>query len=120
MTDIYPFFQWVEQRGALFLNARLPMNYQEKIPRFYKSGGKEKLEKLAEDISKSMEDIFGRVEIKLRWGDKKEGLTGVSIGSPGGIYLNQQNRFQEHNLGTKTSLMTAPIIINYINELLKI
>jgi len=34
--DIYPYFQWVENRGAVFLNARLPRNYQEKLPEFFK------------------------------------------------------------------------------------
>lgn len=116
--NIYPSFQWVEQRGAIFLNARLPKNYQERVPEFYKSGGKEKLEELAKNISESMEDILGILGIKLRW-DNQKGLAGISIGPSGAIYLERFS-FTEHNLGTKTSLMAGAIIINYIHELLKI
>ncbi len=65
-----------------------------------------------------MEDIFGTSEIKLDW-DKEKGLTEITIGYSGGIYLNGFH-FQEHNLGTKTSLMTSAIIINYIKELSEI
>ena len=106
--EIYPKFLWAEEREALFLNARLPRDYKLRIKDFYKSNGKKELEKLAANISKSMEDLFGQAEIKLRW-DNKKGLTGISIGPSGGIYLNNYNQFQEHNLGTKTSLMTSPI-----------
>ncbi|MBR9702191.1 hypothetical protein GOV13_04690 [Candidatus Pacearchaeota archaeon] len=118
MIEIYPSFLWVERRGVLFLNARLPKDYKSKIKEFYNTDGREKLEELALNISKSMEGLFGQEEIRLRWDDEK-GLIGISIGPSGGIYLNNLNQFQEHNLGTKTSLMTSPIIINYISELLK-
>ncbi|MFH1787366.1 MAG: hypothetical protein ABH811_01085 [archaeon] len=117
-SSLYPNFQWVKQREAFFLNAYLPKDYKTKIPKFYESKGKDKLEKIAQNLSNSMEDSFGKPEIKLQW-DNTKGLTAISIGPSGGCYLNRFS-FQEHNLGTKTSLMSSVIIINYINELLKI
>jgi hypothetical protein len=118
VKEIYPSFIWSKQRGAILLNASLPEDYHEKIYEFYESGGKDRLEDLAKNISESMQDIFGKTEIKLRW-DNKKGLTGISIGPSRAVYLGEYS-FVEHNLGTKTQLMATPIIINYINELLKI
>ncbi len=112
----YPSFIWSEQRGALFFNAQLPKDYRTRIQGFYQSGGKKYLEELAENVSVSMEDIFGRINIKLQW-DNEDGLTGISIDPSGGVYLKKLS-FVEHNLGTKTSLMTGAIIINYIKKLL--
>ncbi|MFA5070983.1 MAG: hypothetical protein WC511_01265 [Candidatus Pacearchaeota archaeon] len=114
----YPSFQWVEPRGAFFLNAQLPRNYEKIIPKFYESNGKEKLEDIANKISNSMETVFGKDEIKLQW-DETKGLTQISIGLSGGAYLERYS-FIEHNLGTKTTFMTGAIIINYINELLNL
>ena len=112
----YPSFSWIEQRGALFLNAQLPSDYETRIQKFYESGGKKDLEKLAENISNSMQDVFGKTEIRLKW-NKTKGLTDISIDPSGGMHLERFS-FVEHNLGTKTSLMSGAIIINYIKRLL--
>ena len=117
--NVYPSFFYAEQRGQIFSKIWLPEGYQEIIPEFYKGRHKEKLEEFAQRLENGLEDImFGKEDIRLRWHEKK-GLVYISIGASGGLDLNDNGQvFTEHNLGTKTSLATAAIAINYVNILL--
>ncbi|MDP3987048.1 MAG: hypothetical protein Q8P81_02370 [Nanoarchaeota archaeon] len=114
----YPHFGYVENRGHIFPEIDLPSDYLELVPIFYEQGGREKIEDLARNLESGLEDIFGKTEIKLKW-DHEKGLTNISLGPSGGFDLNQYGRFQEHNLGTKTSLMAGAIVMNYVYELLR-
>ena len=69
-------------------------------------------------LSDGMENIFGKPDIMLKW-DQNRGLEHIAVGASGGLDLNDRNQFQEHNLGTETSLITGAIAINYVHELLK-
>lgn len=112
-------FTWVDSRGAFVPNVRVPENWQAGIQEFYKHRGKEETETDAENLAKSMEDLFGKPEIRLRWDESEienKGLTGISLGANPAMYF-QKGRWVEHNLGTKYSLMAALIISNYYKKL---
>ncbi|GAI06976.1 unnamed protein product [marine sediment metagenome] len=113
-----PSLTWVEQRGAFIPNIKPPKNWKTGVERFYKEGGKEKIERDTKNFSDSLETILGKPELKLRW-DKEQGLDGISLGVQEGIYLNENECWQEHNLGTKSSLIAIGIILNYYKELSK-
>lgn len=116
----YPFFIYAEHRGAVFTWIELPENYQEVILNFYQKGGREEIEEFARSLDRSLEDIFGKPDIRLNWDDQR-GLVNISIGVNGGMDLDSEcRRFVEHNLGSRTSLITGAIAINYVSELLKI
>jgi len=114
---LYPTFEFIENRGW-FPNINLPENYKELVPNFYKQKRKNTVEKYAKMVE---EKFIGKLEIKLKW-DKEEGLTNIDIGGIGaGLDLSEQfsPHFCEHNLNTKTSLMTGMIAMKYISELYK-
>ena len=116
----YPFYIFDEDRGQTFPMIVLPEGYQRVIPKFYEKGGKERIEALAKNLNDSLEGIFGKPDIKLRW-DEKRGLIYISVGPSGGLDLSDSgHHFQEHNLGSQTSLISGTIAINYIHELLEL
>ena len=89
-------------------------------PKFYDNGGKERVETFARNLDNSLDGILGKPDIKLKW-DEKRGLVNISIGPSGGLDLSDSgHHFQEHNLGSQTSLITGAIATNYISELLKL
>lgn len=112
-------FTWVDSRGAFVPNISVPENWQSGIQEFYKHGGKEETKQDAENLASSMEDIFGKPEINLRWDEgeiENKGLTGISLGRGPAMYF-QRGRWVEHNLGTEYSLMAALILSNYYKRL---
>jgi len=120
MQAEYPFFIFVEERGQAFPMIMLPENYQRLIPKFYEHGGKDIIDAFARNLNNGLEGIFGKPDIKLRW-DEKRGLVHISIGPSGGLDLSDSGHdFQEHNLGSQTSLVAGAIAINYIRELLNL
>ncbi|MAG02030.1 hypothetical protein CMI42_01725 [Candidatus Pacearchaeota archaeon] len=118
---LYPTFEIVEGRG-LIPNVRLPRNYKELVPRFYDQDRRKEIEEYARMLEEtSMGGILVKSpEIRLQWEDKR-GLTNISIGVSGGFDLNESGwpSFQEHNLGTNTSLMGGSIAMKYVSELMK-
>jgi hypothetical protein len=120
MNAEYPFYLFNKIRGQVFPVIMLPEEYQELIPKFYEKGGRERIEDFAKILDNSLEGIFGKPDIKLRW-DEKKGLVHISIGPSGGLDLSDsEHYFQEHNLGSQTSLIAGAIATNYIHELLKL
>jgi len=115
----YPHFIYAEHKGQIFANISLPENFLDLIPKFYSSGGKEMIGEFARRLNDGMENLFGKPDIILKW-DKNKGLEHITVGASGGLDLNDRNQFEEHNLGTETSLITGAIAINYVHELLKI
>ena len=114
----YPHFIYAKDRGQIFANISLPENFLDLVLKFYSSGGKEMIEEFARHLDDGMENIFGKPDIMLKW-DQNRGLEHIAVGASGGLDLNDRNQFQEHNLGTETSLITGAIAINYVHELLK-
>jgi len=114
----YPHFLFVEPRGQIFPGISLPADYRERMPSFYSRSGREWLETFAKQLENGSEGILGKPDIRLQWDDQR-GLVNISIGPSGGLDLNEWDRFQEHNLGTSTSLITGAIVINYVYELLR-
>ena len=112
----WPSLTYVENRGFI-PNIDPPKNWRTGIEDFYKNHGKEKIEKDAQRFSESLETITGKPEISLRW-DKKDGLDGIGIGMQQGLYL-ENGKWQEHNLGTRSSLIATGILLNYYDELSK-
>jgi hypothetical protein len=115
---LYPAFDFIEQRGQIIPNIRLPENYKELVPKFYEQGRKPDVEDYARTIQENF--LKGDLEIKLNW-NKEQGLTNISVGPSGGLDLSEQGwpKFQEHNLGTKTGIASGFIAMKYISELLK-
>jgi len=93
-------------------------NWQLGIQEFYKKGGKEKIEKNAQNFAEVMAGTFGKPEIQLRW-DKTKGLDGINLSSQEDLILNEYNNWQEHNISTKNSILATSILINYYKELSK-
>ena len=116
----YPFYLFDETRGQVFPMIILPQDYQRLIPKFYENGRRERVENFAGALDNSLGGIFGKPDIKLRW-DEKRGLAYISVGPSGGLDLSDGgHHFQEHNLGSQTSLEAGAIAINYIHELLNL
>ena len=114
---LYPTFEFIEQRGQFFPNIHLPDDFQERIPRFYEQGRKQDIEDCAKTIEQ--EFLISELEIRLNWHEKL-GLTNISVGPSGGLDLDERaGCFQEHNLGTRTSIASGFIAMKYISELLK-
>jgi len=114
---IYPTFEFNEQRGQYFPNIHLPKNFKELVSKFYEQKRKQKIEEYSKTIQQ--EYLKNSLEIRLQWDDEL-GLTNISVGPSGGLDLEERSCcFQEHNLGTKTSIATGFIAMKYISELLK-
>jgi hypothetical protein len=115
---LYPAFDFIEQRGQFLPCIRLPRDYKDRVSRFYEQGRKQEVE----DYKKTVQEKYleGRFEIRLQW-NEKAGLTNISVGSSGGLDLTEEgwNKFQEHNLGTRTGIAAGFIAMKYISELLK-
>ena len=114
----FPNLAWIENRGAFIPDIKPPIHWKTGIKDFYKNNGKEKIKKDTERFANSLESVFGKPELKLRWDDEL-GLDGISLSTQQGIYLNEDENWQEHNLGTKNSLIAMGIILNYYKELSK-
>jgi len=105
----------ISAEGRLFPHVELPKDYRNRVPGFYKSGGKERVEEIVEKIRNSQE-----MDIKLRWCEEL-GLTNISLGTHFGFDLDEIiGSFQEHNLDGKFSLAALAIAVTYVNELLRI
>jgi hypothetical protein len=113
-----PNLAWIENRGTFIPNIHPPENWKTGIIEFYKNNGKEKIEKDTKRFANSLESVFGKPELQLRW-DEELGLDGISLSVQQGIYLNENENWQEHNLGTKNSLIAIGILLNYYHELSK-
>ena len=117
---LYPTFEFIEQRGAWIPSIRLPEDYLNLIPKFYGQNRRPEVEDYARTIEK--EFLGEELEIKLRW-DGIRGLTNISVGMYGSLDLDERGgrwvNFQEHNLGTETSIASGLIAMKYISELLK-
>lgn len=119
MDAEYPQFLFVEHRGQVFPGVRLPTDYMTLVPSFYERGGRTRIEDYTKNLDNSLEDIYGKPGIRLQW-DCERGLVNISIGISGGLDLNCNSlSFQEHNLGSETSLAVGSIAINYVYELSK-
>ena len=112
-----PNLAWVEHRGAFIPDINPPKNWKTGIQKFYEKGGREKLEKDVRRFSNSLESVFEKPELKLRW-DEEIGLDGISLSVQQGIYFEDES-WKEHNLGTKSSLIAMGILLNYYKELSK-
>jgi hypothetical protein len=114
---LYPAFDFIEQRGQFLPSIRLPEDYKDLVPKFYQQGRKPDVE----DYAKIIQERFleSKLEVRLNW-DNEQGLTNISVGPSGGLDLSEINdKFQEHNLGTKTGIASGFIAMKYISELLK-
>ncbi len=113
---MYPTFEYFEDRGWL-PRINLPENYLELVPKFYERGGQFKIEKYTKDIN---EKFVGDFDIHLKWDDKK-GLRNIDFGNKG-LDLTENfgsPHFCEHNLDTRTSIVSGMIAMKYISELYK-
>ena len=120
MQAEYPEYLFIEQRGQIVPMISLPEGYYKLISKFYERGGKERIKNFAGALNNSLESIFGKLDIRLKW-DERRGLINISIGTSGGLGLSDNGHyFQEHNLGSQTSLITGAIATNYIHELLSL
>ena len=70
----------------------LPLDYEEKIKRFYQEGGKEEIQNYAKEIEKEYNIEFRNI----LWDDKR-GLTNISNSPSTGIDLIGDN-FEPHNI----------------------
>ncbi len=113
-----PNLAWIENRGCFIPNISPIKNWKTGIKKFYENNGKEKIELDTKRFSNSLEGIFGKPELQLRWNGEL-GLDGISLSSQQGIYLNEQENWHEHNIGTKSSLIAMGILLNYYSELEK-
>ena len=119
ISMLYPSINLHERKGIIPI-VRLPLDYLDFVPDFYKRGGREKIEELTKFIEKSFTErkIFDG-ELRLKW-DDKSGLTHISIGVHGGFDLNEDEfMFQEHNLDGMSSIPAYVISTSYIHELLR-
>lgn len=110
-----PRFLITSNRGIL-PSIPLPENYQRLLPAFYEAGCKERIEKYAELIGKQTGGVFGPNEIRLGWNEK--GLAHISATPSSGLDLNDNDEFQEHNLGGDISLIVGAVALEYVNYLL--
>jgi len=114
----YPTFSIVERRGII-PNIPLPEDYEALVPRFYEEGRRETVEKYKTKLEKLLEERGTPLDIRLQW-DERRGLTNISVGTQGGLDLNDLNgTFQEHNLGWTNGFMAGFIAMKYVSELLK-
>ncbi len=115
--SVYPTFQFVEHRGQVFPDIPLPADYKGLLQAFYAAEGIKKVERFASELERSLEGGFNAHDIRLQWREA-EGLTNIQVGASGGLDLNRDGVFQEHNLGTLTSLIAGAIAIKYVKLLL--
>lgn len=114
----YPTFEVVTDRRVI-PRIFLPENYLDLVPRFYEIGGKATVNAYAKDLEELLDLSGTLMDIRLNWDDKK-GLANISVGTQGGLDLNESSgHFQEHNLGWLNSFIAGSVAMKYISELLK-
>ena len=117
MKDL-PNIVYSEAKGEYIPDVNPLQNWQSGIKSFYEHGGKEKIERDAHAFADVMAGFMGKPELKLRWNEKR-GLDGINLSSQEDIILNDYDRWQEHNLSTKNSILATSILLNYYRELSK-
>jgi len=121
---IYPVFDVVQGRG-LIPHIVLPENFREYVPDFYLHGRERTVEEYVVDLRRSLRSgiVLGDArlpkgtDIRLQW-DEERGLTNISVGTQGGLDLNDRDVFQEHNLSTGNGIIAGCVAMKYVSELL--
>ena len=124
MTEIpidmlYPHINFIEDRGFI-PNVHLPMDFEQRVPRFYAGGGRETLETYSNQLREQFA-FSPEIQPRLLWDDKR-GLTSIKVSSNAGLDLNERGvpNFQEHNMGGMMSLDGYAIATRYVKELLRV
>ena len=120
LAMLYPTFTLVEGRGII-PNINLPRNFKDLVQKFYAEKRKSIVEEYARDAEEMLRIRGEPLEIRLQW-HPEEGLTNISVGTQGGLYLEGgmgMPNFQEHNLGWDNGFVAACVATKYISELLK-
>jgi len=92
----------------------LPRDYREKLPDFYKRGGREKVERFARKVEAKYQTKFR----PLIWIDNQGGLRSVSNSPSSGLDLNG-HMFGYHNIFDKEFAMPLFRVVRFYISLLK-
>ncbi len=120
--ELYP--RMVIAGDGLSPCVRLPANFREFVPSFYKFGGKEYIEKVARAAEGALAGVMGPSEAELRWDDKL-GLRTIMMPPHGGFDLNLDREesgtveFEPQNLtGHKNGILAFIIATAYVSRLM--
>lgn len=118
LNMLYPCLDWVDSRG-LIPKIYLPMDFKERVPKFYAAGGRKTIEDFAANVKEQISFSQPHIEPRLNW-DEEKGLVNIIISSQADLTLNELGIpcFQEHNIGGMTALVGFAIATKYISELL--